>query len=83
MAATYQTSYTPDAQAQIDEILDYYLEKHSLDLAIAIQNVFLDALKKAAKMPTAYPLDGKFISKSGREYRRIIAKNYTLIYGII
>ncbi len=75
MAATYKVIYSLDAQAQIDEILDYYLEEHSLGLAVAIQNAFLDALEKAAKMPTAYPIDTRFVSDSGREYRRVITKN--------
>jgi len=83
MAATYQIIYAPDAQKQIDDILEYYLEEHSLNLAVSIQNAFLDASEKAAKIPITYPLDSRFASGSDTDFRRIVTKNYSLIYSVV
>lgn len=83
MAPTYSVIFSIDAQNQLDKILDYYLEEHSLDLAVEIQNRLLDAIEKAAEMPRAYSLETKFNSASNRIYRKVTAKNYSLVYSVI
>ena len=83
MAPTYKIIYSADAQKQIDDILDYFLDEHSLSLAVKMQHAFLDAVEKAAKMPTAYPLERKFKSKTDIPYRRIVTKSYAFVYKIV
>lgn len=81
MAVTYQIVYLPEAEADIGRILDYYVvEKDNLNFAVKLQLAILDAVDKVAKMPSAYQLETRCKSRSGKVYRKVRALDYYVVY---
>lgn len=82
MGVVYKIVVDPSAQRQIDEFVEDYLEKYSLNAAANLYNKILDAVEKAAKIPTAQPLETRFKSVTDTEYRKVTAHPYSIVYRV-
>jgi len=81
MAVTYKVVYSPVAEAAIEEILDYFVvEQDNLNYAIKLQLAIMDAVEKAAKMPSAGQLETRYKSSSNKIYRKVRALKYYVVY---
>jgi plasmid stabilization system protein ParE len=81
MAITYKIVYSPKAEEAIEKALDYFIvEKDNLSYAVKLQLAIMDAVEKAAKMPSAGQLETRFQSKSGTTYRKVRALKYYVVY---
>jgi len=81
MAVTYQVVYLPQAEDDIERLLDFHLfERDNLNFAVKLQLAIMDAVEKAAKMPSAGQLEDRFSSRSGKIYRKVKALKHYVVY---
>ncbi len=81
MAVSYQVVITPEAQNCIQEIIEYYLNNVSAEVATKVSRAINDAIQRLKTFPESHDVVEP-ISKKGIIYRRVMAMSYRIIYTV-
>jgi len=83
MASTYQVIITEPAEKDLEELLEYIIEKSSHQSATKVKRSILDAIGALAKMPERHAPVKEIQQGKNITYRRvIIKKTYRIMYHI-
>jgi plasmid stabilization system protein ParE len=82
MAETFQVIITPAAQQDLEDIIDYLVEKESYDRALAVHNEIVEVIEGLGKMPSRHAPARDTYEFVGDYYRRAPAGKYKIIFHI-
>lgn len=82
MAETYKVVITPRAEASLEKIIDYLVEKVSFETAEYVKEKLIGAIYALQDMPTRNAPAREIVSKANLTYRRALSMSYRIVYRI-
>lgn len=80
----YTVVILPEAESDIDEILDYIVNKlFNVTAAQTLWYNITDAIERVSCFPYAMPILKSDKISNGKTYRRLDVANYVLIYKVV